>query len=172
MKTCWRGVQNAAGCGVMHCRTASELIIHRKSRYTHYNTALCRWSSLIHLAFCHLIAQGSWWLLLTSTVSSSSITLSQSEIYSNDLMGLSAVKGFPVLLRATLFQLAGCDWREEQVHQLQHFASSCSTNFCITLRISRVYSSLKNRRLVVLNLIPHASQLSYTVKKKEKKNKS
>lgn len=108
VKTCWRGAQDAASRGVMHCSTAWELIIHRKSQYTLYNAPLCRWSFLIHLASCHLIAQRSWWLLLTIQVPSSPISLSQSEIYSNDLMGLSAVKGFPALLSATLFQLAGC----------------------------------------------------------------
>lgn len=35
------------------------------------------------------------------------------EIYCNDVMGLSVVKGFTVLLSATLFQLTGCDRRDD-----------------------------------------------------------
>lgn len=49
----WGADPPAAGRAVTHCSTASVLIIHRKSQYTLYNTALCRWSFLIHLAPCH-----------------------------------------------------------------------------------------------------------------------
>lgn len=155
VKTCWRGAQDAASRGVMHCSTAWELIIHRKSRYALYNAPLCRWSFLIHLASCHLIAQRSWWLLLTIQVPSSPIPLSQSEIYSNDLMGLSAVKGFPALLSATLFQLAGCHSRDDGSGETSASAialcfHSRSSNFCLSLQMLRVYRRLQKKKKEVV----------------------